>query len=74
MADPIHEFLDVFNMFCIKVPNIFTICSYLEKLLDVNSIRMQSAARLFESVAKNEVGTEIAFDFLRKNWNELINQ
>lgn len=53
--------------------NIFTFFSYLDKLLD-NSIRIQDADRVFESVAKNEIGTAIAFDFLRKNWNELLKQ
>lgn len=60
-----------------KIPNIFTLIltffSYLKKLLN-NSIRIQDADRVFESVAKNEIGTSIAFDFLRKNWNELLNR
>ncbi|XP_018579251.1 aminopeptidase N isoform X2 [Anoplophora glabripennis] len=46
---------------------------YVKKLLDDPSIRIQDADRVFESVAKNRVGTQIAFDFLRKNWNELLN-
>lgn len=50
---------------------MFTFCSYLDKLLD-NSIRIQDADRVFESVANNDFGTSIAFDFLRKNWNELL--
>lgn len=47
---------------------------YLKKLLDDPSIRIQDADRVFESVAKNRVGTQIAFDFLRKNWYELLNR
>ncbi|XP_076258416.1 aminopeptidase N-like isoform X2 [Rhynchophorus ferrugineus] len=46
---------------------------YLDKLIDGYSIRIQDADRVFESVAKNKEGTLIAFDFIRKNWNELLN-
>ncbi|XP_060526874.1 aminopeptidase N-like isoform X2 [Cylas formicarius] len=49
---------------------------YVRKLTDTNdenySIRIQDADRVFESVAKNKEGTNIAFDFIRKNWNELL--
>ncbi|XP_056640007.1 aminopeptidase N-like isoform X2 [Diorhabda sublineata] len=45
---------------------------YLDKLLDDYSIRIQDADRLFGSVVSNKIGTQIAFDFLRKNWNALI--
>ncbi|KAG5885709.1 hypothetical protein JTB14_037729 [Gonioctena quinquepunctata] len=46
---------------------------YLDKLSDGTSIRIQDADRVFESVAKNKIGTPIAFDFLRKNWDDLLN-
>ncbi|CAH1155226.1 unnamed protein product [Phaedon cochleariae] len=45
---------------------------YLGKLTNDTSIRIQDADRVFESVARNKIGTNIAFDFLRKNWNELL--
>ncbi|KAJ8960401.1 hypothetical protein NQ318_013681, partial [Aromia moschata] len=45
---------------------------YLNKLLDDTSIRIQDADRVFESVAKNKIGTPIAFNFLRANWDELV--
>ncbi|KAJ8921422.1 hypothetical protein NQ315_003040 [Exocentrus adspersus] len=45
---------------------------YIDKLTDDPSIRIQDADRVFESVAKNRAGTQIAFDFLRKNWNKLL--
>ncbi|XP_074039216.1 aminopeptidase N isoform X3 [Leptinotarsa decemlineata] len=45
-------------------------CTRLRWLL--SSIRIQDADRIFESVAKNKIGTSIAFDFLRKNWNDLL--
>ncbi|XP_030759010.1 aminopeptidase N-like isoform X1 [Sitophilus oryzae] len=46
---------------------------YLDKLIDGYSIRIQDADRVFESVANNKEGMLIAFDFIRKNWNELLN-
>ncbi|CAG9861766.1 unnamed protein product [Phyllotreta striolata] len=45
---------------------------YLDKLLSDRSITIQDADRLFNSVVENKVGTQIAFDFLRKNWNAII--
>ncbi|XP_050293871.1 aminopeptidase N-like isoform X2 [Anthonomus grandis grandis] len=45
---------------------------YLDKLIDGYSIRIQDADRVFESVARNEEGSMIAFDFLRKHWNEML--
>lgn len=55
---------------CTKLP--WLLSRYLDKILDDNSMRIQDADRLFESVVKNKAGTQIAFDFLRKNWNALI--
>lgn len=50
----------------------WVLARYIGKLIEPNSsIRIQDADRVFESVAKNRFGTGIAFDFLRKNWNQL---
>ncbi|XP_072384886.1 aminopeptidase N-like isoform X3 [Diabrotica undecimpunctata] len=38
----------------------------------LSSIRIQDADRVFQSVANNKFGTQIAFDFLRKNWVALL--
>ncbi|XP_066252731.1 aminopeptidase N-like isoform X1 [Euwallacea similis] len=46
---------------------------YLDKLIDRYSITIQDADRVFESVAKNKEGMQIAFDFIRKHWNEMLN-
>lgn len=45
---------------------------YLEFILRNDSgIRKQDAAQVFESVAKNPVGYQLAFTFLRNNWSKL---
>jgi len=46
----------------------------LDKLIDGYSIRIQDADRVFESVAKNKEGVQIAFDFIRKHWNDMLTQ
>ncbi|XP_050507051.1 aminopeptidase N-like isoform X3 [Diabrotica virgifera virgifera] len=45
---------------------------YVDKILNDPSIRIQDADRVFQSVANNKFGTQIAFDFLRTNWVALL--
>ncbi|VEN41546.1 unnamed protein product [Callosobruchus maculatus] len=47
---------------------------YLDSLTAGSSIRVQDADKVFSSVAANPDGMPIAFDFLRKNWNALLNR
>ncbi|KAJ8960400.1 hypothetical protein NQ318_013680 [Aromia moschata] len=47
---------------------------YLDKLIDDSGIPSQEANGVFASVARNPIGTPIAFDFLRNNWNDLLNR
>ncbi|KAL1506799.1 hypothetical protein ABEB36_006093 [Hypothenemus hampei] len=47
-------------------------CTRLKWLL--SSISIQDADRVFESVARNKEGTQIAFDFIRKHWDQMLSQ
>ncbi|XP_045467172.1 aminopeptidase N-like isoform X3 [Harmonia axyridis] len=35
------------------------------------SMRIQDADRIFESISHNKAGSQLAFNFLRRNWNDL---
>lgn len=47
--------------------------SYLSTLLanSTYSMRIQDADRIFAAIANNKAGNQLAFDFLRKHWDEL---
>ncbi|XP_044763232.1 aminopeptidase N-like isoform X2 [Coccinella septempunctata] len=47
--------------------------SYLNIVLDdeTYSMRIQDADRIFESIANNKAGSQLAFNFLRRNWDDL---
>ncbi|KAL3271137.1 hypothetical protein HHI36_021634 [Cryptolaemus montrouzieri] len=46
---------------------------YLNVVLDDESysMRIQDADRIFESIANNKFGSQLAFNFLRRNWKDL---
>lgn len=55
---------------CTTKPSLLS--KYLEFILRNDSgIRKQDAAQVFEAVAKNPVGYQLAFTFLRNNWSKL---
>ncbi|CAD6993578.1 unnamed protein product [Ceratitis capitata] len=46
---------------------------YLRRAISGGDIRKQDVFRVFAAVSSNVVGQQIAFDFLRSNWNEIKN-
>lgn len=47
-------------------------CRYLEEALGGGSgLRQQDVSLAFKAVARSEVGTFVAWHFLRENWREL---
>ena len=45
---------------------------YLEMAFSGDSgIRSQDSSRVFSSVARNDVGRSVAWDYLRQNWNTI---
>uniref|UniRef100_A0A034V8K5 Aminopeptidase N n=2 Tax=Bactrocera dorsalis TaxID=27457 RepID=A0A034V8K5_BACDO len=46
---------------------------YLRRSISGDDIRKQDVYRVFAAVSSNVVGQQIAFDFMRNNWNEIKN-
>lgn len=44
---------------------------YLRRSISSEDIRKQDVYRVFAAVSSNVVGQQIAFDFMRNNWNEI---
>lgn len=54
---------------CSKEPWI--LARYLKYAISGKYIRKQDIFRVFASVSSNSVGQQLAFDFIRSNWDEL---
>ena len=62
----------MFLLIIVKI--LFLFSRLLEKLLDANSGILRSDANVvFNYVANNPVGKEIALDFLINRWNDIQN-
>ncbi|XP_018791450.1 PREDICTED: aminopeptidase N [Bactrocera latifrons] len=46
---------------------------YLRRSISGDDIRKQDVYRVFAAVSSNVVGQQIAFDFMRNNWNQIKN-
>ena len=44
---------------------------FLKRSLNSDYIRKQDLFRVVASVASNDIGQQIAFDFIRSNWQEI---
>jgi len=67
---PIYRVM--FLLIIVKI--LFLFSRLLEKLLDANSGILRSDANVvFNYVANNPVGNEIALDFLINRWNDIQN-
>lgn len=53
---------------------LWVCCRYLEYCLDPTKIRKQDATSTVVSIAGNPIGQPLAWDFVRANWDHIVNE